>query len=358
MNQEETAIDPGVPPEGPLLRPAPRLSRSALWILILVPLAFMPMFRLTFPHVGLWPAAVVAILSLRLLRGSPSSVDRAVARGGIGVVIAVAFFTLVPVLSNQLPGSVPGLVLETGGKTSDWWIKAATFVVLILSISLHECAHAASAWCSGDSTAKDMGRLTLNPVRHVELFGTIVLPAILTFLPGGFVFGWAKPVPVSPSLFRNIRRGQVATSVAGVAANLTLALFFASALGAIGVILHATYPDITSRGFMNPWRQVEFAGLPSAGAWVLLVETLKSGVSLNMILFCLNILPVPPLDGFGLLEGVAPRVVQPLLARVRGWGMFLFLALIFTKALDYLLLPGALAALFLNYIAGAFAKLA
>ena len=67
---------------------------------------------------------------------------------------------------------------------------------------------------------------------------------------------------------------------------------------------------------------------------------------------------MPPLDGFGLLEGVAPRVVQPMLARVRGWGMFLFLALIVTKALDYLLLPGALAALFLNYIAGAFAKLA
>jgi Zn-dependent protease len=248
-------------------------------------------------------------------------------------------------------------VLETEGKASDWWIKGAAFLVLIVSISLHECAHAASAWFSGDSTAKDAGRLTVNPIRHVELFGTIVLPAILTFLPGGFVFGWAKPVPVSPDRFRNTRRGRVATSVAGVAVNLTLALFFASALGAVGVILHGWHPDMTSQGFMNPWRQVEFAGLPAAGGWVLLVETLKSGVSLNMILFSLNILPVPPLDGFGVLEGVAPQGLQPLLAGVRGWGMFVFLALIFTKALDYLLLPGAMIALFLNYVAGAFAKL-
>ncbi len=335
----------------------PALSRPAVWILLLIPLAFVPLFRVTFPHVGLWPAAAVAILSLRTLGGSPSPADRAVARGGIAVVIATAVFTAVTLLSDNLPGNIPQLEIGKGGKATDWWIKGATFAVLILSISLHECAHALSAWYSGDSTAKDAGRLTLNPIRHVDLFGTIILPAILTVLPGGLVFGWAKPVPVAPGRFRNRRRGSVATSVAGVAANLTLALLFASTLGAIGIMLHSRYPEMTSQGFMNPWAQVEFAGLPGAAGWVLLVEILKSGVSLNMILFCLNILPVPPLDGFGLLEGVAPQAVQPLLARVRGWGAILFLGLVFTKALDYLLIPGALIALFLNYIAGALAKL-
>lgn len=336
---------------------APRLSRRAIWILLLIPLAFTPLFRLTFPHIGLWPAAALALLSLLVLRRSPSPADGAVARGGLAVVLAVAAFTAVATLAAGLPGEVPKLEFATDGNPAHWWAKAASFLVLILSISLHECAHALSAWYSGDSTARDAGRLTLNPIRHVDPFGTIILPAILTFLPGGFVFGWARPVPVSPDRFRDPRRGRLATSVSGVAANLTLALFFASCLGAAGILLHHYHPEMTSRGFMNPWREVELTGLPAATAWGLLVETLKSGVSLNMILFCLNILPVPPLDGFGLLEGLAPWGAQPLLARLRGWGPLLFLALIFTRALDYLLIPGALAALFLNYIAGAMAKL-
>ena len=148
------------------------------------------------------------------------------------------------------------------------------------------------------------------------------------------------------------------TSVAGVAANFTLALFCACCLGAVGIVLHYSYPGMTSHGFMNPWQRVEFTGLPAAAGWALLAAVLKSGVSLNMILFSLNVLPVPPLDGFGLLEGAAPRAVQPLLTQVRGWGALLFIGLLVTRALDYLLIPGAVAALFLNYVAGALAKLA
>jgi Zn-dependent protease len=351
---DETGVIEIIPDESA----APRLSRRAVWVLLLIPVAFVPLYRVTFPHIGLWPAAVIGILSLLVLQHSASRTEVAVARAGIAVVIAVAVLTAVAKMADGLPGVIPKLEFGDDATAAAWWARVASFVVLIVSISLHECAHALSAWYSGDSTARDAGRLSLNPVRHVDLFGTIILPAILSILPGGFVFGWAKPVPVSPARFRNLRRGRLATSAAGVAVNLTLALLFASCLGAVGILLHLWYPGMSSRGFMSPWRQTVLTGLPAAGAWTLLVETLKSGVSLNMILFWLNVLPVPPLDGFGLLEGIAPRGVQPLLAWVRGWGPFLFLALIFTRALDYLLIPAAIVALLLNYFAGAIAKLA
>jgi Zn-dependent protease len=350
MDSADTDAVPTVEP--------PRLSRAALWILLLLPIAFLPFYRLTFPHIGLWPAAVIAVLVLRILQTAPGTHDRHVARAGIAAVAAVGLLTAVIPLSDNLPGAVPTLDLGGDRRPEEWWVKAATFLVLIFSITLHECAHALCAWYSGDSTAKDLGRLTLNPLRHVDPFGSIILPAILTILPGGLAFGWAKPVPISPDRFRHRRHGRLATSVAGVAANLTLALFFACCLGTLGILLHYGYPGMTSHGFMNPWQRVEFTGLPAAAGWALLAAILKSGVSLNMILLSLNVLPIPPLDGFGLLEGIAPQGVQPLLAKVRGWGALLFIGLLVTRGLDYLLLPGALIALFLNYLAGALAKLA
>ncbi len=337
--------------------PAPRLSRPALWILLLLPAAFIPIFRLTFPHVGLWPAAAIVVLGAVLLHRRAGGADRLAALYGLAAA-AVAFAGAgIVSLAEMIPGDVPKFALSAEPGEISWAVRIVSLTVLFFSITLHEYAHALTAYLSGDATARDGGRLTLNPLAHVDLFGSIILPVILTVLPGGFVFGWAKPVPVDPANFRNPRRGRLAVSVSGVGANLTLALLSASLLGAVGILLHAYYPEMSSISFMNPWRQVELAGLPHAAFWGLVVEGLKNGVFLNMILFSLNVLPIPPLDGFGLLEGLAPERIRALLGRMRGWGSLVFVALLFSGALGYLIIPGGVVAMFLNYFAGAMAKL-
>jgi Zn-dependent protease len=164
-------------------------------------------------------------------------------------------------------------------------------------------------------------------------------------------------VPVNPARFRSPRTGQLAVSVAGIATNFGIALLCASLLGAVGTLLHRVYPAMSSQGFMNPWREVTLSGLPHAAAWSLLAGSLKQGVTLNMVLFSLNVLPVPPLDGFGLLEAILPTRVRGHLTMIRPWGFFIFIALMTAGVFRYLVLPGALFALLLNYFAGAQAKL-
>jgi Zn-dependent protease len=345
---------PSAASAGPAL---PILSRSSLWLLFLLPFAFVPIFRVTFPHVGLWPAAAIVLLAVALLLRPSGAVDRRLAFAGLVVAGGVAFCAAVAARSAEIVGDVPAFHLDEGATETAWAVRLISFAVLFFSITVHECAHALTAWLSGDSTAKERGRLTLNPMAHIDLFGTIILPAVLSVVPGGFAFGWAKPVPVDPRRFRHPRRGRLAVSVAGVAANLALALLSASLLGVVGTLLHLTYPQMASHAFMNPWRSVEITGLPYAAVWSLVIEALKHGVTLNMILFSLNILPIPPLDGFGLLEGLVRENVRAWLEKCRGWGSIVFIALVFTSALNYLILPGVLVAMFLNYTAGAMAKL-
>ena len=187
---------------------------------------------------------------------------------------------------------------------------------LVFAVCVHESAHGAVAlWC-GDPTARDLGRITLNPLRHVDPFGTILLPAMLA-LSGAPVFGWAKPVPVVLERARDPRRARLLVSAAGPLSNLILAGLFAALASSL--------------------RALETAGpIAQCLFWFALFSVL-----VNVALAVFNLLPVPPLDGFGVLEGLLPPSLDGLVATIRRLGMPILLALIFTGALRNILASGS-----------------
>ena len=152
------------------------------------------------------------------------------------------------------------------------------FVPIILAIILHELAHGYTAYKLGDNTAKMFGRLSLNPIRHVDIFGTLILPALLFFSKAGFLFGWAKPVPVNFDNLRSFKRDMILVSAAGIVMNIFLAIISAFLLKLISFL-----PQSTAQGIIGLF--------------------LLNMVVFNIVLAVFNALPIPPLDGSKILFG-------------------------------------------------------
>jgi Zn-dependent protease len=191
-------------------------------------------------------------------------------------------------------------------------------VPVVLAITLHEAAHGYVAKLFGDRTAEMLGRVTLNPVKHVDPVGTILVPGILLLtakLAGGvpFIFGWAKPVPVNAANLRHPRRDMIWVAIAGPGSNFVQALLWA-------VLLVAS---------------VSGGELASAG----LSEMARIGVNVNLVLMALNILPIPPLDGGRVLAGVLPPRAASVLSRIEPFGLFVILGLLVAGLLDNLMRP-------------------
>ena len=186
--------------------------------------------------------------------------------------------------------------------TASVWVLPA-----VTAITLHEASHAWVAWKLGDDTARRAGRLSFNPARHIDPFGTIILPALLLVMRVPFLFGYAKPVPVDFARLRRPRRDMIWVAAAGPGSNLVMAYLAA-------LLMYAT---IVMPEMARPW----------------VVENLKNALVLNLWLAAFNLLPLPPLDGSRVLLGLLPRDLAIRYARLERYGMVLVLGLIALPAL-------------------------
>lgn len=198
--------------------------------------------------------------------------------------------------------------------------RIAIFLVpLMLGVVCHEVAHGYVALLQGDGTAKNAGRLTLNPIKHLDPMGSLVF--ILTSVMGSFVIGWAKPVPVNPNHFRNIRAGMVLVSLAGPGTNLILAVFFSFALRALIPFLDGP-PDAMTTNILYP-----------------LALIFRAGVDVNIILALFNLIPVPPLDGSKVLAGALPPSLADKYLYFGRYGLIVVIVLLVTGLLAKVILP-------------------
>jgi Zn-dependent protease len=217
-------------------------------------------------------------------------------------------------------------------------ISSVLFVIILLVLfAFHEYGHALVAWKLGDNTAEQQGRLTLNPLRHLDLFGSIILPAILLFQQSGMVFGWAKPVPVDPRNFKDPQRDHMRVAFAGPAVNLLVSMVCFVMLGCILFFVRLFWPETISLNFSAPSAPVSIVG-PAFARWlVVIVAFIKQLFYTSLILGCLNLIPVPPLDGSWILSGLLPQRLSQLLEKTRGYAFLIFLLLVMTPVLDYVL---------------------
>ncbi len=180
--------------------------------------------------------------------------------------------------------------------------------VLFFSVIAHEVAHGYVALRNGDPTAQLAGRLTFNPLPHIDPVGTILVPALLLFSQSGILFGWARPVPVNPLNFRNYKLGEITVSAAGPLTNLGLAAVF---------------------GQLLPWAE------QNPGFYLLC----RYGLIINLYLMLFNLIPIPPLDGSRLVMPLLPRQLQVLYAQLEPVGFILILLLLYSGLWSALIRP-------------------
>lgn len=192
---------------------------------------------------------------------------------------------------------------------------AAWVLPVLLAITVHETAHGLIASYFGDKTAKMLGRLTLNPIKHIDPVGTILIPGLMLLMPGSFVFGWAKPVPVNARNLRRPKQDMGLVAAAGPVSNLLMAIGWA-------IVIRFALLAGTDNWFSLP---LLFMGV--------------AGIYINTILMVLNLLPLPPLDGGRVLTGLLPGKSAMVFSRIEPYGMWILIALLMSGFLGKIMWP-------------------
>lgn len=202
---------------------------------------------------------------------------------------------------------------------------------VLFAITVHEVAHGWVAKRLGDPTAMMLGRLTLNPIKHIDPIGTVILPLFMMFV-GGFIFGWAKPVPITWQNLRHPKRDMIFVAIAGPASNLIMAILWA-------VVLKLSL-ELGSSNSDYYWLFQPFIYMGGAGIYI------------NIILMVLNLLPIPPLDGGRVVTGLLPGPLAYKFGQIEPYGLIILIALLVTGFLAKVMLP--LVILFISLISYAF----
>ncbi len=200
-------------------------------------------------------------------------------------------------------------------------IIVSAFPILI-AITFHELSHGFVANKLGDPTAKMMGRLTLNPIAHIDLFGTILLPLMLILFGSPFIFGYAKPVPINPMNFKNPKRDMAISAAAGPITNLLLAILSMLILRLLIIPLAALFPESLGVTVIEP-----------------LIMIFKSSVIINVVLAAFNMIPIPPLDGGRVLVGFLPYKQAVSFSKIEPYGFLIVIFFIATGIANYFVVP-------------------
>lgn len=210
-------------------------------------------------------------------------------------------------------------------------------VILFFLFTVHEYGHAFAAWKLGDDTAKNQGRLTLNPIAHLDLFGSILIPAILLFQQSDVFFGWAKPVPVDTRNFKNPDKDHMLVSFAGPAVNLIVAMVCMLVLVSLVLLIRLLWPGSLSLNLADPFSPASIIGPPFSKGILILIVFLKNLFFTSLILGFFNLLPIPPLDGSWILAALLPERLRGVFDYLRRFGFVLFILLTVTPVFDYFL---------------------
>jgi len=193
----------------------------------------------------------------------------------------------------------------------------------LIAITFHEVSHGFVAYKLGDPTAKMLGRLTLNPIVHIDIFGTIILPLMLIVLTDGrFVFGYAKPVPINPMNFKNPRKDMAISAVAGPVTNILLAVLSFLIWKTVLTPLAGLSPEGVTEKVLRP-----------------LTLIFQSGIVINVVLAVFNMIPIPPLDGGRVLTGLLPYKQAATFSRIEPFGFIIVLILIYSGIANYIIMP-------------------
>jgi Zn-dependent protease len=209
------------------------------------------------------------------------------------------------------------------------FVGIVQFIVLLISLTFHECAHAWTADKLGDPTARLLGRVSLNPIVHSDLFGTIIFPIVGMYV--GFMFGWAKPVPVNIANLRNPKRDHMLVAAAGPVSNLILA----STMFVLLLVMKFASPELAQTVL-----GVVYYGVPRGGEIVPLIAFFAFHIMvLNVVLAIFNLIPIAPLDGAAVLSGFLPRDLAAGLDRLQAYSFMIFILMLYLQIPAYLFTP-------------------